>query len=290
MIDTPGTYDRIAPPSDFRWPDGRNVAVVLNVAYETWGPGKRSGVGPMGNPLPDGAFDFNADSYGRYGANAGIHRLAGILDGAGVPGSFLTSGALAVDDLQQVRALADMGHELVAHGYTQDLIPSQLTATEDESSIQRTTDALANATGVRPQGWLSPRATAGPDTLRRLTRHGYTWHGDALDSDLPYMEKFPEGDLVAIPLSIELNDLPHVMRFGRTPRQYVELFDDALEHLLSASNDVVIVDVMAHAHCYGRAGNAWAYREVVERCAANDNIWLTTRGAIAQHFLDSVAR
>lgn len=288
MIETPSAHDRVEAPRDYRWPDGRHVAVVLNVAYETWGVGKRSGVGPMGNPLPDGAFDFNADSYGRYGANAGVRRLASILDAAGVRGSFLTSGAVAVQDPTQVRSLAEAGHELVAHGYTQDLIPSLLTADEDEWSIRKTTAALAEATGVRPRGWLSPRATAGPDTLQRLAAQGYQWHADALDSDLPYLQRFPTGDLVAVPLSIELNDLPHAMRFGRTPRQFVEMFGDVMAHLLATKEDVVIVDVMAHAHCYGRAGNAWAFREVVMHCASNDEIWLTTRGAIAQHFSDTI--
>jgi hypothetical protein len=31
---------------------------------------------------------------------------------------------------------------------------------------------------------------------------------------------------VAIPPTTEVNDLPHAMRFGRSPGQYVELFDD----------------------------------------------------------------
>ena len=44
----------------FRWPGGRHVAVVLNVAYEGWSDGKAPGIGPMGNPLPAGAFDTNA--------------------------------------------------------------------------------------------------------------------------------------------------------------------------------------------------------------------------------------
>ena len=51
---------RLGP--DFRWPGGRHIAVVFNVAYEAWSDGVATGVGPMGNPLPAGARDTNAIS------------------------------------------------------------------------------------------------------------------------------------------------------------------------------------------------------------------------------------
>ncbi len=54
-------------PHDYRWPDGRHVAVVFNVAFEGWSDGKAPGIGPMGNPLPGGIFDTNALAWGHYG-------------------------------------------------------------------------------------------------------------------------------------------------------------------------------------------------------------------------------
>jgi hypothetical protein len=118
--------------------------------------------------------------------------------------------------------------------------------------------------------------------------HGYTWHADVLDRDLPYMQAFEEGSIAAVPLSIELNDLSHSMRFGRTPRQFVEVFDDALEHALAEEDDVIILDVLVHAHCYGRPAGAWAYAEIAKKCAQRDDIWITTRGKIADHFLAQI--
>ncbi|HEX5958178.1 MAG TPA: polysaccharide deacetylase family protein [Hyphomicrobiaceae bacterium] len=272
-------------PRDMRWPGDRNVAVVLNVAYEAWQDEATSGVGPMGNPLPGGAFDPNADSYGRYGANAGIRRLLGVLKQAGVSANVYTSGILAERDPAQVRAVAEAGHEIMGHGYAQNLIPATLTDEADEAYIQRTTRLLQEVTGVRPAGWVSPRATAHAGTRRRLVRNGYKWQADAVDDDLPYLERFEEGDLVAVPLCIDFNDLSHSMRFGRTPRQLIETFRDTLEHAVAASHDTVILDVLVHTHCYGRPAGAWAYGEIAAMCADRKDIWLTTRGRIAEHFL-----
>ncbi len=272
-------------PRDLRWPGDRHVAVVFNVAYEAWSDGNASGIGPMGNPLPAGVFDTNADSYGRYGAQAGIRRLMDILHRAGVHANVFTSGVLAERDPEQVRAIAQAGHEIVAHGYAQDLIPAKLSAADDERYTRLTTDLLTRVTGEAPSGWISPRATASHSTFERLVELGYRWQGDALDEDLPYVQEFDQGSLVAVPLSIEINDVSHSMRFGRTPRQFVEVFDEALSHMLANTHDAVILDVLVHAHCYRRPACSWAYAEIAERCAGRQDIWVTTRGRIADHVL-----
>jgi hypothetical protein len=55
-------------PNNFRWPGGHHIALIFNIAYEAWSQGKAPGIGPMGNPLPAGAFDVNALSWGNYAA------------------------------------------------------------------------------------------------------------------------------------------------------------------------------------------------------------------------------
>jgi peptidoglycan/xylan/chitin deacetylase (PgdA/CDA1 family) len=275
-------------PAGFRWPGGRHVAVAFDVAYEVWSEGNVSGVGPMGNPLPGGVFDPNADSYGRYGAATGIRRLLRVLDDAGIRASVFTSGALAERAPDRVRTIADAGHEIVAHGYAQDLIPATLAAEDDDRYIGLTTELLTAVTGRRPRGWISPRATAGSATLRRLVRHGYAWHGDVLDDDLPYLQSFDTGAIVAVPLGIEFNDLSHTMRFGRTPRQFVEGFDDTLAQVLRNRDDVIVLDVLVHCHCYGRPAGAWAYAEIARQCAGRDDVWVATRGEIAEHFAAAI--
>ena len=275
-------------PSDMVWPGGRNVAVVFNVAYETWSDGNVSAVGPMGNPMPASIFDANADSYGNYGANCGIQRLLRVLDRAKVSANIYASGRLAERDPAQVKRVAEAGHEIVSHGYAQDLIPAKLTPEEDEKYIQQTTELLTSVIGSQPTGWISPRATATNDTFRRLAKAGYKWHGDVLDTDLPYIQAFDEGSIVAVPLTIELNDLAHVMRFGRTPRQFIEVFDDFLYHALANHDDTIIIDVLVHTHCFGRPGGAWAYEEIARKCAERDDVWVTTRGKITEHFLSQL--
>jgi peptidoglycan/xylan/chitin deacetylase (PgdA/CDA1 family) len=268
---------------DLLWPGGRRIAVVFNLAYEMWSSGKTSGVGPMGNVLSGGVFDPNADSYGRYNAGSGIHRLVRILERRGIPASLLTSGRVAEVSPDRLKTYADAGHDIVAHGYAQEMVFPTLSADEARSSILRSTDLIEAATGRRPSGWVSPRVTSSLEQQREFARQGYAWHGDVLDDDLPYVQRFGDGEILAIPMSVEFNDLPHAMRFGRTPGQFVELFAEAVAALHKQPAETIILDVFAHGHCYGRPAAAWAIDEIAGICAADAALWLTTRSQIAAH-------
>src|SRR4051794_11415745 len=209
-------------PRSMRWPGGRHVAVVFGVAYEAWSDGKTPGISPMGNPLPPGAFDSNALSWGRYGTEDGIERLLRILDRTRQKASIMVSGILAERAPHHVKAIANAGHELIAHSWAQDIAPAMLSPEEDKENIRKSTAILHELTGIKPTGWLSPRGTPGPSTVRMLIEAGYRYHGDVLDADMPYVQQFDNGTIIAVPFTMDLNDLPHAMRFGRTPRQFVE--------------------------------------------------------------------
>jgi len=273
---------------DFKWPGGRSVAVVFNIAYEGWSDGKAPGLGPMGNPLPPGVFDTNALSWGSYGATRGVERLLRILDKLQLRASIMVSGVFAERTPDTLKLMTSAGHEIVAHAYAQDIIPASLTPEQCRADIMRTTEALASVSGVRPKGWISPRGTPGTETARFLIEAGYEWQGDAFDDDRPYIQAFDQGRLVAIPLTMEINDLPHAMRYGRSPSQFIEIFDDLLDNALSVDDEALMIDVTAHAHVYGRPAGAWAYESVARKAMEYDNVWVATRADIARHVLAAI--
>ena len=231
------------------WPTGGRIAVVFNLAWEMWTPGATSGVGPMGNVMADGCFDPNADSYGRYNATAGIARLLRIMERHGIEASLLTSGLVAEQLPHQVRGYAAAGHEIVAHGLGQNLVFPTLTPDQAQHSINRTTELIETATGQKPKGWISPRVTSSTGNQCEFARAGYLWHGDVIDEDLPYLQRFGDAEILAIPMSVEFNDLTHAMRFGRTPGQFVELVTEALDALKRQPAETIILDIFAHGHC-----------------------------------------
>lgn len=273
---SPGRSDQ------FPLPDGMRMAVLFNVAYEGWADGTTPGIGPMGNPLPPGAFDTQAASWAAYGHKKGIWRIIDVVDRAGVKATVFASACLAERAPETIRALSEEGHEVAAHGYSQHIIPALLDREEEAADVGRCIELLTKVTGSPPRGWLSPRGTPSLDTARIVAEHGLEWFGDVFDSDEPYQLSTPAGDIVAIPLKMEVNDLPLHMRYGNPPRVFLDVFEDTFQAMYQQGGDGCYLDVTVHAHVFGRPHGAWTLEAIAERVRRHPDVWVPTRLELAR--------
>lgn len=266
----------------FRWPNGARVGIVFNVAYEGWSEGQTPGIGPMGNPLKPGFFDANAASWGLYGPTRGIWRALEIAARHAIPLSIMTNGVLAEKWPDTVRAIHAAGHETIAHSYGMDIIPVYLDEAGQRENIHRTTGLIADLTGTMPTGWISPRGTGSPIHTRLLAEAGYRHHGDCNDDDLPYRESHGAASIIAISLTMDINDLPSAIRYGNNARSMLEQFQDTLSACLDRETRPVLFDVTIHTHVYGRPAGAWVFDEIMKQARATSNIWIGTRQQAAE--------
>ena len=77
---------------------------------------------------------------------------------------------------------------------------------------------------------------------RLLAEAGYRHHGDCNDDDLPYLERFGAAEIVAIPLTMDINDLPSAIRYGNNARVMLQQFEDAF----AAARGRFIFNVMVY--------------------------------------------
>ena len=269
----------------FRFPGGKRIGIVFNIAYEAWSPGKAPPIGPMGNVLQPGFFDTNAHSWASYGAVRGIQRLLRIAEKNRIRTSVMTSGVLAEKFPASVRAIHEAGHEIVAHSYGMDVIPVYLDEAAELANLRRNTALIEKAAGVRPIGWISPRGTGSLATPRLLAAEGYQWHGDCNDDDLPAIWEFAGAGgapqrIVGIPLTMDVNDLPHSIRYGNGPEQFVATFKATLDGARAADEAPFMLDVTAHTHTYGRPAGAWAWDACIRSAKAAGDVWIGTRAEI----------
>lgn len=281
----PGEISVTRLPSTFRFPGGRRIAVVFNIAYEAWSDGKAPGIGPMGNVLQPGYFDTNAHSWATFGPVRGIERLIGIAERNALKTSVMVNGVLAERYPETVRMIHDLGHEVLAHSWGMDVIPVYLDAAAERANIRRNVQALERVTGVRPVGWLSPRGTGSLNSPRLLADEGFLWHGDCNDDELPYVIDTGGKRIVAIPLTMDVNDLPHSIRYGNPPRALLELFRDTLTVARRRETVPLMIDVTAHTHVYGRAFGAWVFDEAMRMAKRARDVWIGTRAEMARHVL-----
>lgn len=269
-------------PEDFTWPGGKRIAVFFRVAFEWWSDDKWPGISPMGNPLRAGFPDLNARGFGQYGYRRGIHRALEVLERHDVRATILVNGILAERFPEIVRKIADGGHDIVAHSWAMDVVPVYLDEAEERENIRRTTEAIEQACGVRPKGWISPRSTPSPRTVQLLIEAGYEWHSDTLNDDLPYVVEFGDKSIIAIPGTMDINDLPLYMRYGNSPRQMVDMFEDWLDYARKYEHEAKM-DPTIHAHVFGRPAGIWAFHRILEIATAADDIWIATRSEAAAH-------
>jgi peptidoglycan/xylan/chitin deacetylase (PgdA/CDA1 family) len=266
----------------WRWPGGKRIAVVFNVCLEAWSDGKAPGISPMGNPLPPGVLDTMAISWAAYGVKSGIYRLLDAFHRHGAKTSVMVSAIVAERAPEAVKAIAEGGHEVFSHSYAMDVIPALLSDEEERANIERCTKLLERASGQKVVGWLSPRGTSKPVTPRLLAEAGYRWYGDVFDADLPYVLRFGNKNIVAIPLSYDVNDMPS-MKYGSAPKAMLEAFDEVIAIARERDDELRIIDVTSHAHIFGHHRGAYYYEKIIEKAVSSPDIWVGTRAEIAEH-------
>ncbi|SEP39406.1 polysaccharide deacetylase family protein [Amycolatopsis saalfeldensis] len=259
------------------WPGGRKVAALISVAVELWSPGHSPAYAPMAAawPLP-GVEDTHSASWVDYGVTTGIPRLLGIL--GDLPATFGVNGLVAERHPGTVAAVHEAGHEIAAHGWAQERVPALLDADAERDDIRRCTEILSRVTGVRPAGWMSPRATASRNTAGLLAEAGYRWTGDHSDHDLPQVLPTAHGPLV----SLMHGGQSDVRGAAAGPHAYRDLHRELLDQLLAAPGPGVF-HLTLHAHVGGRPPLAGMVARILDHVRASGDVWVATHAQAAEH-------
>ena len=263
------------------WPAGKPLAISLSVMLEGWADGSAPGIGPMGNPLRSGVADLQARSWAAYGARVGAWRLLDLLDREQARAVFYTSGVVAESHPDLTAAIAARGHVVAAHGWSQGTLPAYLTEDAERDDIARCVEVLRGATGHHPLGWLSPRCTPSEHTSRLLARTGFRWHADMFDADLPYCIDTPEGSLVGMPFTMEVNDMPLYVRYGNEPEAFTRTLARIVEGWERLGNPAACLDITVHAHVFGRPYGAIALLDSLALVRRHQHCWLTDHARLA---------
>lgn len=271
------------------WPAGRPIALSISVMLEGWTDDAAPGIGPMGNPLRAGVYDTQAKSWAEYGAQTGAWRLLDVLNATNCKAVFYVSGVLADRFPDLMRAITAQGHTIAAHAWSQHIIPAYQTRDEELADLKRCISALEAASGMRPLGWISPRATPSLNTPELLAQEGMSWFADAFDRDLPYAVETKQGSITAIPFTMEVNDFPLSIRYGNEPDAFVRTLKSILDGWSDIGNPAACLDLTAHAHVFGRPAGAMAVKSAIKLLQRNALAWMTHHAEIAQLYAPAKA-
>lgn len=204
-------YSPIIDRPAFTLPGGARVAVWVIVNVEMWDI--RSPLPRTAAPPPGGGTvvpDIPNYSWYDYGLRVGFWRIKGILDRHGIKG-VLSLNALCCDTHPRiVEECVKSDWEILAHGWIQKILPAEQ---DERDVIRRTIRRIHEFTGTRPRGWMGPGLQETWDTPDILAEEGIEYVADWVNDDEPYPMQVKTGSLVALPYTVELNDIPiHLVR------------------------------------------------------------------------------
>jgi len=216
------------------WPDGARLALWVNIGLQFFPlnqQGKPFAVpGGMTMPYPD----LRHYSLRDYGNRVGIYRVFGALDACGVRPTVAMSTELAERAPYLLDKVCTRGDEILCHGWNMDSLHyGGMGRDEEEELVGRSLERLRTASGQPVTGWLSPARNESEHTPELLAAAGVEYFCDWVNDDMPYRFRTGDGDLVAMPLSNELEDRFVLMNNLHSEASWCEQVCDAADFLLA---------------------------------------------------------
>ena len=275
------------------WPGGAKMAlsVVVNVeegSEQSIARGDRGmePVDELGVFVKGAVQNYSNESNYLYGIKAGAPRVVKLLTDYEIMASWTVAAMSLEEHPELARALVALGHEPVSHGWRW-IHQFRLDEDAERAFIQRAVTSIEATCGVRPYGWLS-RYLLTPNTRRLLIEEGFTYHMDDYSGDVPFWDRttLPGQPLVIVPYQLDNNDMKMWTDPALTPDQWLAYakrnFDQVYRE--GAEGNPKMMSLGLHLRIIGRPGRIWALEAFFDHVRKHEDVWVTTRKAIADHF------
>jgi peptidoglycan/xylan/chitin deacetylase (PgdA/CDA1 family) len=270
-----------------RLPGNARVAVVVYVNIEHF-PEDKSGPAI----LPQTA-QFNPDplNYGwrDYGQRVGIWRLMEAMDRY----DLRASACLNSDVCREYPRIIEEGQkrqwEWMGHGRNNTEVLNGLSESDERKLVSETLSVIENITGAKPKGWLSPFITQTHATADILASAGIEYLCDFSCDDLPFPLKVKQGSLLAMPYSVECNDLPSLLSLGTSPEDFGQLIRDQFDVLYEEGTNVPrVLPIALHTFIIGQAFRLKHLMAAFAHITSHSDVWLATAAEINDWYRGSL--
>ncbi|MBB6506652.1 peptidoglycan/xylan/chitin deacetylase (PgdA/CDA1 family) [Sphingomonas endophytica] len=167
-----------------------------------------------------------------YGNRVGAWRLIDLFDRLGLRATALLNAAVLERCPGLAEACRDRGDEIAAHGGTNAAAQGDMSARGEARMIHDVTERLASL-GARPTGWLGPWISESRRTPDLLAEAGYRYMLDWAHDDQPTRLATRHGDILSVPYSQEINDLPAIIQRKQEAEPFAGMIGSAVAQLLS---------------------------------------------------------
>jgi len=271
--------------ADYSWPNGARLAVYIgfNLEHFAFGEGMGANLGPA-SPQPD-VLNY---AWREYGNRVGAWRCLELFDQLALPTAALINTALYEHCPELIAACVARGDEIVGHGHTNAERQSDLSEADERALLTQCRARILAASGVAPNGWLSPWISESKVTPDLLAETGYEYTLNWCHDDQPTLMRTRSGKVLwSIPYPQELNDIPMIMARQMDAKDFTQMIIDNFDEMLQqARAQPLVMGIALHPYIVGQPYRLRHLRRALQHIAAARDagqIWMTTPGQICAH-------
>ena len=253
-------------------------------------------------------------SRGMFAGEVGMPRLVKLFDRFGIKTTWFIPGHSIETFPKETEMVVKAGHEIGIHGYSHEN-PIAMTPDQEVEVLDKCIDLVAKVSGRRPTGYVAPWWEFSPVTNELLLKRGIKYDHSLMHKDFePYyvrvgdkwtlidyskkpsewmkpLERGVETDLIEIPGSWYLDDLPPMMFIKKAPnshgfvnpRHLEEMWRDQFDWVYREM-DYAVFTFTIHPDVSGRPQVLLMLERLFNHIARHPGVKFTTFDEIANDF------
>jgi peptidoglycan/xylan/chitin deacetylase (PgdA/CDA1 family) len=282
-------WSLLADRSPVTWPNGAKLALWINVGLQFF-PLDQQGnpfavPGGMTMPYPDLRHFTLRD----YGNRVGIYRFLQAFDHYDIKATFAVNTELAERTPYLLEHILKRGDEISCHGWNMDSLHyGGMELAEEEELVQRSLSRLRELSGQSVSGWISPARNESENTPEILAANGIEYFCDWVNDDMPYHFRTGSGELIAMPLSNELEDRFVLMNNQHSEQSWQEQVCDACDFLLQEAENGGgrILALNIHPWMLGQPHRIGKLEVALDYIVSQPGVWSAHAGEIMTSWRD----
>lgn len=276
--------------TEFHWPDDAHIAVVFNIAWETWPrtlataestQRANSRQMPATAKYTRGMRPIYEHAFAETG---GLQRLLDVFARHDVRTSVYANGMTVGLYPDLAREIAAKGHELLGESWEHEYL-FQLTVPEQAASIDRTVKTFEAVLGARPSGFSTPGGMPTAETFSLLAERGFTYVCGLRNAEVPFVIRLGSSKLVGM-TSYTVSDYDSYASSEWTPRALIEMVKDDFDVLYDEGRRGFPKMLAYGSHPFLAHGFRTApLEELISYVRDRPGVWVTTRAEVADWVL-----
>ena len=253
-------------------------------------------------------------SRGLFAGEVGSLRLLKLFEKYQIKTTWFIPGHSVETFPEQMKAVADAGHEIGMHGYSHEN-PIAMTPEQEEAVLDKSIALIEELSGKRPTGYVAPWWEFSNVTNELLLKKGIKYDHSLMHNDFtPYyvrvgdswtkidysqqpetwmkpLTRGEETDLIEIPANWYLDDLPPMMFIKKSPnshgfvnpRDIEEMWRDQFDWVYREM-DYAVFPITIHPDVSGRPQVLLMLERLIEYFSKHEGVKFVTMDEIATDF------